>query len=83
MISLYKINIYNRYLHRYPWISAYPQFLIRHLKLISGYLYIRTDIRILYPRIGPLITGKLAEYAAKKYKSHRCIPDYVLAELNK
>ncbi len=28
------------------------------------------------------ITGKLAEYAAKKYKSHRCIPDYVLAELN-
>ena len=29
------------------------------------------------------ITGKLAEYAAKKYKSHRCIPDYVLAELNK
>ena len=29
------------------------------------------------------ITGKLAEYAAKKYKSHRCIPDYVLEELNK
>ena len=29
------------------------------------------------------ITGKLAEYAAKKYKSHRCIPNYVLAELNK
>ncbi|GES93332.1 hypothetical protein RCL_jg21131.t1 [Rhizophagus clarus] len=29
------------------------------------------------------VTGKLAEYAAKKYKSHRCIPDYVLAELNK
>jgi transposase len=29
------------------------------------------------------ITGKLAEYAAKKYKSHRCIPDYVLVELNK
>ncbi len=28
------------------------------------------------------ITSKLAEYAAKKYKSHRCIPDYVLAELN-
>jgi len=28
------------------------------------------------------ITGKLAEYAAKKYKSHRCIPEYVLAELN-
>ena len=28
------------------------------------------------------ITGKLAEYAAKKYKSHRCIPDYVIAELN-
>jgi hypothetical protein len=29
------------------------------------------------------ITGKLAEYAAKKYKSHHCIPEYVLAELNK
>ena len=29
------------------------------------------------------ITGKLAEYAAKKYKSHRCIPEYVLSELNK
>src|SRR3954454_20687973 len=28
------------------------------------------------------ITGKLAEYAAKKYKSFRCIPDYVIAELN-
>ena len=28
------------------------------------------------------ITGKLVEYAAKKYKSHRYIPDYVLAELN-
>ena len=25
---------------------------------------------------------KLAEYAAKKYKSHRCIPEYVLPELN-
>ena len=29
------------------------------------------------------ITGKLAEYAAKKYKSHCYIPDYVLEELNK
>ena len=29
------------------------------------------------------ITGKLAEYAARKYKSHRCIPEYVLSELNK
>ena len=29
------------------------------------------------------ITGKLAEYTAKKYKSHRCISDYVLLELNK
>jgi len=29
------------------------------------------------------ITGKLAEYAAKKYKSHRCIPDFVLVKLNK
>jgi len=29
------------------------------------------------------ITGKLAEYAAKKYKSHRCIPEYVVEELNK
>ena len=29
------------------------------------------------------ITGKLAEYAVKKYKSHRCIPDYVIEELNK
>lgn len=28
------------------------------------------------------ITGKLAEYAARKYKSHRCIPEYVLSELN-
>src|SRR2546429_9048311 len=26
------------------------------------------------------ITGKLAEYAAKKYKYHRCIPDYVIDE---
>ena len=29
------------------------------------------------------ITGKLVEYVAKKYKFHRYIPDYVLAELNK
>jgi len=29
------------------------------------------------------ITGKLAEYAAKKYKSHCCIPEYVVEELNK
>ena len=29
------------------------------------------------------ITGKLAEYATKKYKSHCCIPEYVLLELNK
>ncbi|RIA79867.1 hypothetical protein C1645_839743 [Glomus cerebriforme] len=29
------------------------------------------------------IMGKLAKYAAKKYKSHHCIPEYVLAELNK
>ena len=27
------------------------------------------------------ITGKLAEYAAKKYRSHRRIPDHVIAEL--
>src|SRR6185312_6141841 len=27
-------------------------------------------------------TGKLAEYAARKYKSHRYIPEYVLSELN-
>jgi len=27
------------------------------------------------------ITDKLVEYAAKKYKSHRRIPDYVIAEL--
>ena len=29
------------------------------------------------------ITGKLAEYAIKKYKSHRKIPENVLEELNK
>ena len=29
------------------------------------------------------ITGKLAEYAAKKYKSYYCIPEYELLELNK
>ena len=29
------------------------------------------------------ITGKLAEYAIKKYKSHCYIPEYVLVELNK
>jgi hypothetical protein len=28
------------------------------------------------------ISGKLAEYAAKKYKSHRRIPEYVFQELN-
>ena len=28
------------------------------------------------------IGGKLAEYAVKKYKSHRRIPDEVLEELN-
>ena len=28
------------------------------------------------------IDGKLAEYAVKKYKSHRRIPDEVLEELN-
>jgi hypothetical protein len=29
------------------------------------------------------ITGKLAEYAAKKYKSHHCISEYMLVKLNK
>ena len=29
------------------------------------------------------ITGKLAEYTAKKYKSYHCISKYVLLELNK
>ena len=29
------------------------------------------------------ITGKLAKYAVRKYKSHCCIPEYVLSELNK
>ena len=29
------------------------------------------------------ISGKLAEYAVKKYKSHRRIPDTILEELNK
>ncbi len=29
------------------------------------------------------ITGKLAEYVAKKYKSHCYISDYILVELNK
>ncbi len=29
------------------------------------------------------ITGKLVEYAVKKYKSHRKIPENVLEELNK
>ena len=29
------------------------------------------------------ITGKLAKYAAKKYKFYHCIPEYVLLELNK
>ncbi len=29
------------------------------------------------------ISGKLAEYTVKKYKSHRRIPDNVLEELNK
>ena len=29
------------------------------------------------------IGGKLAEYAVKKYKSHRKIPENVLEELNK
>ena len=29
------------------------------------------------------ITGKLAEYAVKKYKSHRKIPENILEELNK
>ena len=28
------------------------------------------------------ITGKLAEYAVKKYRSHRRIPEYVVHELN-
>ena len=28
------------------------------------------------------ITGRLAEYAVKKYRSHRKIPDYVIQELN-
>jgi len=28
------------------------------------------------------IIGKLAKYTAKKYKSHRYIPDYVLVKLN-
>ena len=28
------------------------------------------------------ITGKLAEFAAKKYKSHRRIPDSIYNELN-
>ena len=32
---------------------------------------------------GKGITGKLAEYAVKKYKSHRRIPDHVIEELNK
>jgi len=29
------------------------------------------------------ITGKLAEYAAQKYKSHRRLPEYVFEELIK
>ena len=29
------------------------------------------------------INGKLVEYAVKKYKSHRRIPDEVIEELNK
>ena len=29
------------------------------------------------------IGGKLAEYAVKKYKSHRRVPDNILEELNK
>ena len=29
------------------------------------------------------IGGKLAEYAVKKYKSHRHVPDNILEELNK
>jgi len=32
---------------------------------------------------GKGINGKLAEYAVKKYKSHRRIPDEVIEELNK
>ena len=28
------------------------------------------------------ITGKLAEYAVKKYRSHRRIPEYIIQELN-
>ena len=30
-----------------------------------------------------IIGNKLAEYAAKKYKSYYCIPEYVLLKLNK
>jgi hypothetical protein len=29
------------------------------------------------------INGKLAEYAVKKYRSHRRIPDKIINELNK
>jgi len=29
------------------------------------------------------ISGKLAEYAVKKYRSHRRIPDGVIEELNR
>ena len=29
------------------------------------------------------LTGKLVEYAVKKYKSHRRIPDYIFEELDK
>ena len=29
------------------------------------------------------ITGKMAEFAAKKYKSHHCIPDTIYNEIMK
>jgi hypothetical protein len=55
------------YPHRYPEISAHPQMDIRHFKLLSGYLHIRTDIWILYPRIGPLmdVSESAAKYSAQ------------------
>ena len=28
------------------------------------------------------VTGKLAKFAVKKYKSHRCVPDTIYNEIN-
>ena len=36
----------------------------------------------IYGLVSKGISGKLAEYAIKKYRSHRRIPDEVIEELN-